>query len=126
MPPQLPARLVIHGVDEHRKPSPPKILDDLASQRVPVEPVAVSLDQLRREVVAQRPLEPGVVGQAGRQQVALGDQLGVGDQDRELRRGEAELLVVPTVDVTVGREVLDRAVQVAVSRLMNSASVERW
>ncbi len=87
--------------------------DDLATQRVRVDPVAVPLHDRRREVPPRDRAEVRLVGQAGGEQLALEGHLRVRDQHRELRRRQPQPGGEPGVDLAVGRQELQRAVELA-------------
>ncbi len=95
-------------VDQHRR-------DDLAAQRVLVDPLAERVPQLLREVGVQQPLEVLVVGQPGGQQLPGRGDLDVGEQDRQFRLGQTAAGADPLADLPVGGQELQRAVEVPVA-----------
>src|SRR5439155_11415126 len=64
--------------------------DDLAAERMAPEPLGKTLRQRRREVERELALQGRVVRQAGAEQVRVERDLGVGEDDRELGRRQAE------------------------------------
>ena len=74
---------VDHGVGDDGR-------GDLTVQRVRVDPVAEAVAQRRREVVVEIRPQVRVVGDVGRDQLALEVELGEREQHRELGRGETE------------------------------------
>ena len=87
--------------------------DDLAAQRVGVQDRVVRRGELAREVAAQHPGEPRLVGELGLEQVVGERDLRVRQQYGELGRRESLAVRVPQVDLGVGRQELQSAVEVA-------------
>ena len=79
----------------------------------PGSSAGVLLADLRREVVGQGALEVRVVRDRAREDVLLERELGVGHEHRELRRLQAQPVVRPLLELGVGRQELQPAVEVA-------------
>ena len=87
--------------------------DDLPPQRVAGDRRGEPLAQRSREVVDQQTLEGRVVGQPGVQHLVPGLELGVGEQDRQLRTGQRLAVAPPLGQLAVVGQRLHAAQQPA-------------
>ena len=86
---------------------------DLPAQAMTADLLGVVLAQRCREVACDFAIQSRVVGQVGSQKLVVERDLGIGQQDRDLRPGETPIGLHPLLDRLVVGQVLQRAVQVA-------------
>src|SRR6185437_15534547 len=85
--------------------------DDLAAQRVRLDPLPEPFAQRGGEVVEEVGLQEGVVRKLRDQQLVLEGDLGVGEQDGQLRLGQSEAALPPLGDRALARQELQFPVE---------------